>query len=107
MPENQEGEQVAPATEPTDNATNTETPLIQAEDANATANSITPVLKEEQTEMPIPEFLAGDDNASEIVEQLESNAAEVAKELEEEENEKKHKLKPQFQSTKTIWIPKF
>lgn len=39
--------------------------------------------------MPIPEFLAGDDNASEIVEQLESNAAEVAKELEEEENEKK------------------
>lgn len=107
LPENQEGEQVAPATEPTDNATNTETPLIQAEDANATANSITPVLKEEQTEMPIPEFLAGDDNASEIVEQLESNAAEVAKELEEEENEKKHKLKPQFQSTKTIWIPKF
>lgn len=89
LPENQEGEQVAPATEPTDNATNTETPLIQAEDANATANSITPVLKEEQTEMPIPEFLAGDDNASEIVEQLESNAAEVAKELEEEENEKK------------------
>ena len=89
LPENQEGEQVAPATEPTDNATNTETPLIQAEDANATANSITPVLKEEQTEMPIPEFLAGDDNASEIVEQLESNAAKVAKELEEEENEKK------------------
>lgn len=89
LPENQEGEQVAPATEPTDNATNTETPLIQAEDANATANSTTPVLKEEQTEMPIPEFLAGDDNASEIVEQLESNAAEVAKELEEEENEKK------------------
>lgn len=89
LPENQEGEQVAPATEPTDNATNTETPLIQAEDANATANSITPVLKEEQTKMPIPEFLAGDDNASEIVEQLESNAAEVAKELEEEENEKK------------------
>lgn len=89
LPENQEGEQVAPATEPTDNATNTETPLIQAEDANATANSIIPVLKEEQTEMPIPEFLAGDDNASEIVEQLESNAAEVAKELEEEENEKK------------------
>ena len=89
LPENQEGEQVAPATEPTDNATNTETPLIQAEDANATANSITSVLKEEQTEMPIPEFLAGDDNASEIVEQLESNAAEVAKELEEEENEKK------------------
>lgn len=89
LPENQEGEQVAPATELTDNATNTETPLIQAEDANATANSITPVLKEEQTEMPIPEFLAGDDNASEIVEQLESNAAEVAKELEEEENEKK------------------
>ena len=89
LPENQEGEQVAPATEPTDNATNTETPLIQAEDANATANSITPVLKEEQTEMPIPEFLAGDDNASEIVEQLENNAAEVAKELEEEENEKK------------------
>lgn len=89
LPENQEGEQVAPATEPTDNATNTETPLIQAEDANATVNSITPVLKEEQTEMPIPEFLAGDDNASEIVEQLESNAAEVAKELEEEENEKK------------------
>lgn len=89
LPENQEGEQATPATEPADIAANTETPIIQAEDTNATANSITPVLKEEQTEMPIPEFLAGDDNASEIVEQLESNAAKVAKELEEEENEKK------------------
>lgn len=45
--------------------------------------------QEERADMPIPEFLAGDDNASEIVEQLESNAAEVAKELEEEEKEKK------------------
>ena len=89
LPENQEGEQATPATEPADIAANTETPIIQTEDTNATANSITPVLKEEQTEMPIPEFLAGDDNASEIVEQLESNAAKVAKELEEEENEKK------------------
>lgn len=42
---------------------------------------------EPEAAAPIPEFLAGDDNANEIVEQLESSAAEVAKQLEQEKEE--------------------
>lgn len=80
-------ENVAEAVESTANAPK-EIPEKVEESISQAEQEPTPQ-QEERADMPIPEFLAGDDNASEIVEQLESNAAEVAKELEEEEKEKK------------------
>lgn len=80
-------ENVAEAVESTANASK-EIPEKVEESISQAEQEPTPQ-QEERADMPIPEFLAGDDNASEIVEQLESNAAEVAKELEEEEKEKK------------------
>lgn len=80
-------ENVAEAVESTVNAPK-EIPEKVEESISQAEQELT-LQQEERADMPIPEFLAGDDNASEIVEQLESNAAEVAKELEEEEKEKK------------------
>lgn len=80
-------ENVAEAVESTANAPK-EIPEKVEESISQAEQELT-LQQEERADMPIPEFLAGDDNASEIVEQLESNAAEVAKELEEEEKEKK------------------
>lgn len=80
-------ENVAEAVESTANAPK-EIPE-KVEESISQAEQEPTLQQEERADMPIPEFLAGDDNASEIVEQLESNAAEVAKELEEEEKEKK------------------
>ena len=81
--------QTAPTSEPVDSTINAETSPVQTENEEVILETPAPTPKENQAEMPIPEFLTGDDNASEIVEQLENNAAEVAKELAEEENEKK------------------
>lgn len=79
-------ENVAEAVESTANAPK-EIPEKVEESISQAEQEPTPQ-QEERADMPIPEFLAGDDNASEIVEQLESNAAEVAKELEEEKEKK-------------------
>lgn len=81
-------ENAAETVEPTINAPKEITPEKVEEPISQAEQEPTPQ-QEERADIPIPEFLAGDDNASEIVEQLESNAAEVAKELEEEEKEKK------------------
>lgn len=59
-------------------------PLEATADVAEQAAPETPA-PEQPDGMPIPEFLAGDDNADEIVEQLEAGAAEAAKELEAEQ----------------------